>query len=141
MPVDINEVLAAAAAIGAAALAVAGVVKFKPIRSAVIALLSETPHSLKESLESLSSVVHAQGESIAWLRDELEAARVELAEAKAELAEAKQAHAVIADLAHEENSKLRQRVAELEEQVRHLEAELARRRKYTPKAYRTQEGS
>ena len=141
MPVDINEVIAAAAAIGAAVLAALGVVKFKSVRAAVVAFLSETPHSLKESLESLSSVVHAQGESIAWLREELEAARAELAEAKAELAEAKQAHTVIADLAHQENSKLRERVAELEEQVRQLEAELARRRKYTPKAYRTQEES
>ncbi len=133
---NINEVVATLVAILAGTGAVVGVIKFKSVRAALVAFLSETPHSLKESLESLSTVVQAQGESIAWLRDELEAARTELAEARAELEQAKQAHAQIADMAASENSKLRARVAELEEQVRHLEAELARRRKYTPKALR-----
>ena len=133
---NVNEIAAAVVAVLAAAGAVVGVIKFQAVRAALIAFLSETPHSLKESLDSLSSVVHAQGESIAWLRNELEAAREELAEARVELEEAKKAHAVIADTAAAENKKLRARIQELEEQVRHLESELARRRKYTPKALR-----
>lgn len=76
-------------------------------------------------VENLKSVVEAQGESIEWLRTELDRTKEELAEAKAELR-------VTEDMA-EENSKLRTRVAELEVEVAFLKEELKRRRGGRPR--------
>lgn len=86
--------------------------------------------ALKESVDNLAQVVATQGESIDWLRAELERTRNELIEARAALDD-KENHLA------SENAKLRKRVAELEAQVKALEAALAKRtrtRKTTPKA-------
>lgn len=81
---------------------------------------SRTCEEIREALETLSSVVSAQGEALEWLRAELDSARKELAVAKAALeAEKTKLEA--------DNSKLRKRVAELEAQVKALEAALASR--------------
>jgi len=120
----------AAAVVGALALlgGVLGAVKFRSLRALATALLTESPHALRASIEALSVVVTAQGQSIEWLRGELEQAKTDLELARAELAEAKEAHAQVASKALSENAALRKRIAELEEQVKQLEAELARRR-------------
>lgn len=76
--------------------------------------------ALKEAIDNLAQVVATQGESIDWLRAELERTRGELVEARAALDD-KENHLA------RENDKLRKRVAELEAQVRALEAALAKR--------------
>jgi len=84
--------------------------------------------ALKEAIDNLAQVVATQGESIDWLRAELERTRTELVEARAALDD-KENHLA------SENAKLRKRVAELEAQVKALEAILAKRtRKTTTKA-------
>lgn len=117
---DLNGFAAAFVAICVAAGGVFGLFKFGALRAAVVALLTESPHSLREALDSLASVVQAQGDSIAWLRSELDSARTELELTRTAL---------------RENTTLRERVAELEELVRSLEQELTRRRKYTRKDF------
>lgn len=76
--------------------------------------------ALKEAIDNLAQVVATQGESIDWLRAELERTRTELIEARAALDD-KENHLA------SENAKLRKRVAELEAQVKALEAALAKR--------------
>lgn len=68
---------------------------------------------VRAALETLSLVVQAQGESLEWLRQQLELSRKELANEKSRL--------------EADNSKLRKRVAELEAQVKVLESLLAKR--------------
>ena len=120
----------AAAVIGALALigGVLSAAKFKSLRGLATALLTESPQALRASIEALSAVVTAQGQSIEWLRGELEQAKTDLELARAELAEAKEAHAQVASKALSENAALRKRIQELEGQVKSLEEELARRR-------------
>lgn len=76
--------------------------------------------ALKEAIDNLAQVVATQGESIDWLRAELERTRTELIEARAALDD-KENHLA------SENAKLRKRVAELEAQVKALEAALAKK--------------
>lgn len=76
--------------------------------------------ALKEAVDNLAQVVSTQGESIDWLRGELERTRNELIEARAALSD-KENHLA------SENEKLRNRVAELEAQVKALEAILAKK--------------
>lgn len=80
--------------------------------------------ALKEAIDNLAQVVATQGESIDWLRAELERTRNELIEARAALDD-KENHLA------SENDKLRKRVAELEAQVKALEAALAKRTRAT----------
>lgn len=129
--VNINEIIAALAVILTAAATIVGAVKFSRIRAAVQAFLNETPHSLKEAIDNLSSVVEAQGESIEWLRSELSIKNEELAKLRSQLAATQ---GLV-----EENAGLRKRVGELETEVHALRAELDRRKKYTPKKYRNGE--
>ena len=129
--VDINEIIAALTVILAGAGTVLGAVKFKRIRAAIQGFLNETPHSLKEAIDNLSSVVEAQGESIEWLRSELSIKNEELEKLRSQLAATQ---GLV-----EENATLRRRVGELETEVHALKAELDRRKKYTPKKYRTGE--
>ena len=82
--------------------------------------------SLREAIDNLSQVVSAQGESIEWLRDELDRTRLELVEARVALT-AKESKLEL------ENKKLRDRVAELEAQVKALETALAARKRRTTK--------
>lgn len=83
---------------------------------------------LREGLENLSNVVNMQGQTIDWMNAQLESYRNELTEAREKLKEMENIHI--------ENTQLKARVAELEQQVKALEDELARRKKYTPKNLR-----
>lgn len=74
--------------------------------------------ALKEAVDNLSQVVSMQGDSIEWLRGELERTRTELTEARIALTDKE-------SKMESENVKLRKRVAELEAQVKALEAILA----------------
>lgn len=76
--------------------------------------------SLRAAIDNLAQVVAAQGESIDWLRSELDRTRIELTEARTALADKE-------GKLERENEKLRKRVAELEAQVKALEAALAKR--------------
>ena len=80
--------------------------------------------SLREAVENLAQVVAAQGESIEWLRGELDRTRSELTEARAALNDKE-------NKLERENEKLRKRVAELEAQVKALEAALASKKRST----------
>jgi predicted RNase H-like nuclease (RuvC/YqgF family) len=84
---------------------------------------------LRAALDNLSTVVDTQGISIEWLTSQLTSYREQLAEAQDKLKDMENIH--------KENTILRNRVSELETQVKALEEELARRKKYTPKDKRT----
>jgi predicted RNase H-like nuclease (RuvC/YqgF family) len=108
---------------GAAAAAVAAWRFLKsPVGGRFIAAVTRTfkreTESLREAVENLAAVVTAQGESIEWLRGELDRTRGELGEARAALANRE-------NRLEAENEKLRKRVAELENQVKALESALA----------------
>lgn len=74
--------------------------------------------SLREALDNLSAIVTTQGESIEWLRGELDVTRAELDVARKALADRE-------SRLEKENDQLRTRVAELELQVKALESALA----------------
>lgn len=76
--------------------------------------------SLKEAVDNLAQVVSAQGDSIIWLRSELDATRLELTAAKEALHNKE-------NYLEEENNSLRNRVAELEAQVKALEFILSKK--------------
>ena len=86
---------------------------------------------LRVGLENLSNVVSMQGQTIDWMNAQLELYRTELTDAREKLKEM--------ETIHIENTQLKSRVAELENQVKALEDELARRKKYTPKSLRGDE--
>lgn len=105
---------------------VVAALKSQRVRSAVIRLLGDgSGLDLSEAVNSLRTVVEAQGESIEWLREELTSTKAELEIARTQLAKT-EALAV-------ENAALRARVADLEAQVHKLEEELKRRRGGRPK--------
>jgi septal ring factor EnvC (AmiA/AmiB activator) len=97
----------------------------KIVSSVRKAAVSET-QSLREAIDNLSQVVSAQGDSIEWLRSELDRTRIELTEARIALT-AKESKLEV------ENDLLRERVAELEAQVKALETALAARKRRTTK--------
>jgi chromosome segregation ATPase len=97
--------------------------------------IDPTAEDLRAAVENMSAVVDAQGRSIAWLTDQHADLLEQLEIAKKELAEARSEHSALQEL-RQENEALRARVNELETQVHALETELARRKKYTPKAHR-----
>lgn len=76
--------------------------------------------ALKEAIDNLAQVVSMQGDSIEWLRGELERTRIELTDARIALTDKE-------SKMESENVKLRKRVAELEAQVKALEAILAKK--------------
>jgi phage shock protein A len=82
--------------------------------------------SLRDALNNLTQVVSAQGESIEWLRTELDRTRVELADARTALTDKE-------SKLEKENAALRKRIVELESQVKALEAALAARKRRTVK--------
>lgn len=82
--------------------------------------------SLKDAVDNLSQVVSTQGESISWLRAELDTTRLELIESRTALNNQENYLA-------SENDKLRNRITELEEQVRALESALLKKSKTTNK--------
>lgn len=90
-----------------------------------------TAEDLRVGLDNISAVVDAQGNSIAYLTQQLDSYREQLSDAREQLKEMENIH--------KENSLLKKRVVELESQVARLEAELERRKKYTPKKYKEEE--
>ena len=87
-----------------------------------------TSEDLRVGLDNISAVVDAQGNSIAYLTQQLDSYREQLSEAREQLKEM--------EVLHKDNIKLQKRVIELEAQVARLEAELERRKKYTPKKFK-----
>ena len=85
--------------------------------------------NIENALDNIIKIVNSQGESIEWLRSELEITKRHLHEAREALKQRE-------DELQLENSKLKLRIAELETQVNALEDELNRRKKYTRKDYR-----
>ena len=86
---------------------------------------------LKEAMDNMNQVVMSQGQSIDWLTNQLTQYREELTDAREKLKEMEELHTT--------NVTLKLRISELENQVKALEDELARRKKFTPKAKRTDE--
>ena len=91
---------------------------------------------LRSSVDNMSLVVDAQGQSISWLTEQQEVLINQLTAYKEELSLAREQLKELEGL-HKENVHLKKRVKELEEQVAKLEVELERRRKYTPKSKRS----
>ena len=89
--------------------------------------------SLRDAVENLAQVVAAQGESIEWLRTELDRTRDELNEARVALNDKE-------GRLERDNEKLRKRVAELEAQVKALEAALASKKRAPRKTNTTKAG-
>ena len=104
---------------------IAGALKSKRFREAIRRLFSASMLDLTETVRTLQTVVEAQGESIEWLRTELNSTKSELDVARLQLAKT-ESLAV-------ENIALRSRIADLEAQVQRLEEELKRRRGGRPK--------
>jgi hypothetical protein len=92
---------------------------------------------LRSSVDNMSLVVDAQGQSISWLTEQQEVLINQLTAYKEELTLAREQLKELEGL-HKENLHLKKRVKELEEQVAKLEIELERRRKYTPKSKRSE---
>lgn len=86
--------------------------------------------ALREAIDNLAEVVAAQGQSIEWLRGELDKTRAELKLARQTLQERE-------GKLEKENAKLRKRVAELEGQVKALEEALAKRSRVKKKVEET----
>jgi len=96
--------------------------------------LDLTADDLRNSIDNMSMAVDAQGNSINWLTQTQEFLLQQIEAYKLELETTREKLKDMESL-HMENSQLRTRVAELEAQVKALEIELARRKKYTPKKY------
>lgn len=92
---------------------------------------------LRSSVDNMSLVVDAQGQSISWLTEQQEVLINQLTAYKEELSLAREQLKELEGL-HKENLHLKKRVKELEDQVAKLEVELERRRKYTPKSKRSE---
>jgi septal ring factor EnvC (AmiA/AmiB activator) len=125
---NINEITAGTGLVAAAVAAwrfLRSAAGRKLVGSLRKAAVSET-QSLREAIDNLSQVVSAQGDSIEWLRNELDRTRIELTEARVALT-AKESKLEV------ENDLLRERVAELEAQVKALETALAARKRRTTK--------
>lgn len=123
------DILEALPALLAVAVAVLGFLQRKPIARAFRALLLGATEAdlLRERLNDQGDWIAALRERVDSQEEQLVAVQEELASTRAELEAAR--------IAALENGQLRARVAELEQQVRDLEAELVRRRKYTRKDY------
>jgi predicted RNase H-like nuclease (RuvC/YqgF family) len=126
--------------IGAIGTSLAGLVAYlrsKKGRAKAISYLRRlfnidlTTEDLRLGLDNISAVVDAQGNSIAYLTQQLDSYREQLTDAREQLKEMENLH--------KENSQLKKRVVELESQVARLETELERRKKYTPKKYKEEE--
>lgn len=100
---------------GVAVAAALTALRSKKVRAVLSRLLTDT-NRFEGPLDSLRLVVEAQGESIEWLRSELDVTRVELSKARQRLNDT--------EGFVEENAKLRARVFELELHVARLEGEL-----------------
>ena len=92
---------------------------------------SSPDENIQSALDNIIKVVNAQGESIEWLRSELEITKQHLENARDALKKRD-------DELQMENGKLKSRITELETQVNALQDELNRRKKYTRKDYRSE---
>jgi len=102
--------------------------------------LDPSADDLRASVDNMTLVVDAQGQSINWLTEQQESLITQLAAYKEELALAREKLIDLESL-HKENTSLKKRIKELEMQVAKLEEELARRKKYTPKTKRGNDGA
>jgi peptidoglycan hydrolase CwlO-like protein len=100
-----------------------------------LANVDPSSDDLRNSVDNMSLVVDAQGQSINWLTEQQEVLISQLAGYKEQLTIAREQLKELEGL-HKENTSLKKRVKELEAQVAKLEAELERRKKYTPKTKR-----
>ena len=100
-----------------------------------LANVDPSADDLRASVENMTLVVDAQGQSITWLTEQQETLITQLAAYKEELANAREKLKDLESL-HKENTSLKKRIKELENQVKKLEDELERRKKYTPKTKR-----
>jgi len=100
-----------------------------------LANIDPSADDLRNSVDNMSLVVDAQGQSINWLTEQQEVLISQLAGYKEQLTIAREQLKELEGL-HKENTSLKKRVKELEAQVAKLEAELERRKKYTPKTKR-----
>jgi len=100
-----------------------------------LANVDPSSDDLRNSVDNMSLVVDAQGQSINWLTEQQEVLIAQLTVYKEQLAEAREQLKELEGL-HKENGNLKKRIKELEAQVARLEADLERRKKYTPKAKR-----
>jgi peptidoglycan hydrolase CwlO-like protein len=100
--------------------------------------LDPSADDLRASVDNMSLVVDAQGQSITWLTEQQETLITQLAAYKEELSVAREKLKELEGL-HKENTSLKKRIKELENQVAKLEEELARRKKFTPKTKRGDE--
>ena len=85
--------------------------------------IEPSAEELRLAMDNMNQIVMSQGQSIDWLTNQLTTYRQELDEAHEKL----------------ENTALRIRVSELEGQVKALEEEIARRKKFTRKDFKTDE--
>jgi peptidoglycan hydrolase CwlO-like protein len=100
-----------------------------------LANVDPSADDLRSSVENMTLVVDAQGQSITWLTEQQDTLITQLAAYKEELALAREKLLDLESL-HKDNTSLKKRIKELEMQVAKLEEDLARRKKYTPKAKR-----
>ena len=87
--------------------------------------IEPSAEELRLAMDNMNQIVMSQGQSIDWLTNQLTTYRQELDEAHEKLKEM--------EVMHIENTALRIRVSELEGQVKALEEEIARRKKFTRK--------
>lgn len=87
---------------------------------------------LRSSVDNMTLVVDAQGQSIAYLTEQQEFLVTQLNAYQEELAKAREQLKELEAL-HKENTALKKRIKTLEQKIATLQDELARRKKYTPK--------
>jgi peptidoglycan hydrolase CwlO-like protein len=100
-----------------------------------LANIDPSADDLRASVDNMTLVVDAQGQSISYLTEQQEFLVAQLISHREELAESREKLKELEGL-HKENGQLKKRIKELETQVAKLEAELERRKKYTPKTKR-----
>lgn len=100
-----------------------------------LANVDPSADDLRSSVENMTMVVDAQGQSISYLTEQQEFLVAQLTSYREELTEARERLKEM-EAMHKENASLKKRIKELETQVAKLEAELERRKKYTPKSKR-----
>lgn len=115
-----SDIILAIGGGGGALGVIVGAMRSKHLRPVLMRILT-SDIDIRQAVESLKTVVSAQGESIEWLREELENARTELMEARAAVRATEELT--------RENIQLRARILELESHVARLETQLNSRKK------------
>jgi predicted RNase H-like nuclease (RuvC/YqgF family) len=130
---DVKATVATLAGIGTGGFGVFKVIRKYSLSGYVRRILNLEPgmEDLKAAMDNMSNIVSSQGQSVDWLTQQLTQYREDLDMAREKLKEMEEMHI--------ENTALKIRVQELESQVKALEEDLARRKKYTPKKYKEAE--